>query len=600
MRCCQSALLLLFALASGMRAELAPISASEIANPPSRERVTSLVARAARQGWGVGVEELRAAALAAYEANNGQAQAWYYLYRWASLLSLPERKAGEFWIAAVNRARVGHANMPQKLSPSPGSLSALWTPALQLHALGSFQFSEEFFATVASVDNPMMVLSILQSLYAADPNRFADYQNLALAIAVVYDVPPPPDWPHGQVSEQALPRLLPRPEEAFSFWVRSDREGRTLHRLRRLSANELKFVVDAGARLQELTWAQRKIPNQLADFARVYDLVPYRKDRLQAGQANWPRSRYELPLILKEGGICVDQAYFASMAGKAKGVPTLLFRGAGLDGRHAWFGYLDSAQKWQLDCGRYAEQKYVAGLAFDPQTWGNISDHELVFLSERFRLLPLYRLSMVHAAFAEEYLNDRNAAAALNAAREAVNREQRNVRAWEVLLRAQTTAGQDARTIEGTLREAALAFRRYPDLEVGFVRRLVESLRARGESSLADYEEKRMVLKNKRDTGRPDLAYEQASEMLRRSMEQDDLPTQIRNYNSVVDKFGAGAGMDFYDKIVLPFVQHLRDRGELPAAIQSVQRARRALKAGDKSQLDGEIERLLSELKKGV
>ena len=40
-----------------------------------------------------------------------------------------------------------------------------------------------------------------------------------------------------------------------------------------------------------------------------------------------------LPLILQEGGLCVDQAYFAAMVGKAKGVPTLLFRGAGLDGR---------------------------------------------------------------------------------------------------------------------------------------------------------------------------------------------------------------------------------------------------------------------------
>ena len=50
------------------------------------------------------------------------------------------------------------------------------------------------------------------------------------------------------------------------------------------------------------------------------------------------------------------------MVGKAKGVPTLLFRGVGLDGRHAWFGFLDSDGHWELDCGRYADQKLTVSL----------------------------------------------------------------------------------------------------------------------------------------------------------------------------------------------------------------------------------------------
>jgi hypothetical protein len=64
-----------------------------------------------------------------------------------------------------------------------------------------------------------------------------------------------------------------------------------------------------------------------------------------------------------------------------------------LDGRHAWFGYLDAQQKWQLDVGRYAEQKYISGIAFDPQTWGEVNDYALALLAERFRELPQYRQS---------------------------------------------------------------------------------------------------------------------------------------------------------------------------------------------------------------
>ena len=34
----------------------------------------------------------------------------------------------------------------------------------------------------------------------------------------------------------------------------------------------------------------------------------------------------------------MDQAYFISVTGKAKGVPTVLFLGQGRSGGHAWVG----------------------------------------------------------------------------------------------------------------------------------------------------------------------------------------------------------------------------------------------------------------------
>jgi hypothetical protein len=573
------------------------VDPAELAWPPSALRIEALTSDAAQRGWGASVPGLRAAALTAYQSNIGQAATWYHLYRWAALLARPERKAVSEWMGAVNAARVGHANMSPRYTPGPGSLAARWSRELQLHALGSPAFSEEFYTTLQPVDDPVAVLSVLQQLFAADSVRFVEYQNLALAIAVVYDVPPPPAWPHGQVSAAALPRVLPAPLEAFDFWVKADRGGRTLHRLKRLPAAELKFVVDVVAPFRELVWAQQSVHGSLAEFARVYDSVRYRRERVQANQANWPRPRYELALILKEGGICVDQAYFASTVGKAKGVPTLLFRGAGLDGRHAWFGYIDGAQKWRLDCGRPAGQNYVAGFAFDPQSWADISDHELAFISERFRALPTFKLASTHADFAGEFLRDGHPAAAVKAAREAVNREPRHLRGWEVLLAAQAAAGADARTVEGTLSEAARAFQRYPDLEASFARRFAQSLRARGETSLADAEEKRLAAKNRGTAGRPDLAFQQAAERLARSVQSDDLPTQIRTYNSLVDTYGRGAGIDFFDKVVEPFARHLEQSGQVPAALQAVQRAERTLRIEKGGQLEAELHRLMASLK---
>jgi len=573
-----------------------PVPDTELLRAPSPARVAALVDEAAKRGWGESAPALRQAALRAYEANSGEARAWYYLYRWATLLGTPERKAVNDWVGAINEAKVGHPNMPERYPMPPGSLSAHLSREAQLFALGTGAFAEEFFTLLQPVDNPVAVLDILNTLRAANAQLFADYSSLALALAVVFDVPPPPGWPHAQVSEKVLPRKWPEPRAAFDYWVKLDRSPAVTQKLRRLPASELKFVVDAAAPFGELDWARQNVTAPATDFAKAYDMVKYRKDRLDGGAFNWALPRYDLPTILQQGGICVDQAYFAISAGKARGLPALLFAGAGLDGRHAWFGYL-SAAGWKLDCGRHAEQKYVSGLATDPQTWKYLSDHELLFLTERFRALPLYRLSEVHTFFAREYLADGRAAEAMKAAREAVNRDRRNLAGWEMLVGAQEAAREPARAREGTLREAAQAFARYPDVEAGFLRQLAASLRARGETSAADFEERKLAVKNQGN--RSDLSLQQAADTLQRSMGKDDVATQIRVYDQVLRNYGQGAGTDFFDKVVRPFVEHLKDRGEVPAALQMITRARQSLRVQPGSMLDNELRGLEQKLRRG-
>lgn len=594
MRC--RVLVLLLALAASVAAQERAIPESELTRPPSAARIAALVQATGTEGWGRWTEPLRAAALRAYETNSGEARAWYALYRWSDLLATPARGAINQWIQAVNEARVGHANMAASYDAGPGSLSAKVTPALLTYALGTPEFSAEFFSLLTPVDNPVRVLEILQTLHADNAATFAEFRSLALAIAVVFDVPPPPQWPHGQVGAAALARNWPAPGEAFRYWVRLERTNTAAHRLRRLPASELKHVVDTVTPFAELDWARKNVSPPLSDLAKAYDMIRYRKDRLEGNVFSWPRPTYELATILADGGICVDQAYFATNVGKARGVPTLFFSGAGLDGRHAWFGFL-SPSGWVLDAGRYAEQKYVAGIILDPQTWKPISDHELLFLSERFRALPTYGQSELHAAFAREYLRRRNLPAALTAAREAVNRDRRNLEAWEILLQVQAAAGTDARTREGTLTEAAFALQKYPDLEIGFLRQRIDSLRQRGETSVADHEEK--ILANKYKSGRSDLAVQQAAEIVARSMAQDDLATQMRVYQNVLRTHGAGAGVEFFDKVVVLFVDHLRRRREVPAALQMLERARRTLKVEAGRQLDLEFRSLEAALRQG-
>ncbi len=587
---------LLFGCVSRAAAQAPSSLEAEVLQPPTATRLAAIHAAANRDGWATQVESLRRTALLAYSRDKlAAAEGWFHVYRWSALFAEQESSFVPRWVEAVNAAKVGHADLNRLINARPQTLGASLSRDLQGWLTSNAAFSHEFFALISPVDYLPAVFAILDTLYRADPARFKANASLALAIAVVFDVPPPPNWPHGQVSPAALPRRFPAPLEAYGWWLKQEQLGRTFHKFSRLGADDLKFVVDTAAPFAELEWAEKIADYPLGQLAKAYTMVCYRTDRVANNVAIWPGKTYRMTDILKDGGICCDQAYFATNVGKARGVPTLFFYGAGNDGRHAWFGFLDGNQKWQLDAGRYAEQRFVTGYARDPQTWREISDHELQFLSERFRELPSFRQSRVHSDFAADFLSAGDAVTAGIASRKAVSFERRNQPAWETLIAAAQKAGRDAKTVEAIVREAALAFQSYPDLEALYVTRVAESLRARGQVSEADAEVGRVAKKNRGK--RSDLSAQQARDTVVRSFSSQTLPEQIRVYNTTLDTLGRGAGIAFFDEVVVIFAEHLVQLEQPAEAVRAVERARRTLKVEPNSQLDQESARLLTRLK---
>jgi hypothetical protein len=577
----------------------APLQDAEMLQPPATERLAELAAYGEQAGWDQLTPQFRTAALRAYEHGRlTEAERWYYVYRWSGLFAETERQFIPHWMREMEAARVVHANLPRRYAPQKERLGQWLSPELKIWLLDHPPFSGEFFELLAPVDFLPRVFDILNELHQREPARFARYADLALAIAVDYDLPPPPDWPHGQVDEKSLARNLPAPADAFDWWIRQDQLDRTYHRLESLGAEDLKFMVDAAAPFAELDWARKNVDLPLGQLDKAYTMIRYRTDRAEKEIYVWPGGPYTLATILAQGGICIDQAYFASQVGKARGVPTLLFRGEGQDGRHAWFGFLDEHQQWQLDAGRAGEQRFVTGYARDPQTWKEISDHELRFLSERFRTLPAFQTSRIHQQFAADYLLAKNPAAAIKAAWQATKFEPRNLDAWTTLLEAQQAQGDGPKLIESTLYQAIAAFGNYADLEAAFSGQLTRSLRARGQLSAADFEEQRILTKNR--LSRTDLALLRSEESLRQTMETRPLAENIRTYNALVDTTGRGAGIDFYDAIVTPFVHHLLETGRPTEARQAAERARSTLYIPPGSQLEGEFHQLFKELKPPV
>jgi hypothetical protein len=148
--------------------------------------------------------------------------------------------------------------------------------------------------------------------------------------------------------------------------------------------------------------------------------------------------------------------------------------------------------------------------------------------------------------------------------------------------------------IEATLREFALAFKDYPDLEAPLVHGIAESMRARGETSAADLEESQFA--HKVGPERVDLNIDHAADLITQSMATDGAEAQIRTYYGILKTYGNGAGMEFFSRIVQPFAEHIKT--DYPKdAYNAVRAAQKVLTIDPNSQLDMEMQELLDELK---
>jgi hypothetical protein len=129
---------------------------------------------------------------------------------------------------------------------------------------------------------------------------------------------------------------------------------------------------------------------------------------------------------------------------------------------------------------------------------------------------------------------------------------------------------------------------------VSYTNRVCQSLRARGETSLASFEEKGLAERLRGD--RDDLAITQASAILSRSIASQAVPDQIATYNAIIAQFGHGSGTMFFDQIVTAFAEHLAQLQMKPQAREAVERARDALEVQPGTQFAMDVDKLMERL----
>jgi tetratricopeptide (TPR) repeat protein len=493
----------------------------------------------------------------------------------AELQPAPAGAAQAMMAAAPPEKIFGDLLRADALPPQHRPLGDLVPKDVLAEWLGNEDFSRMLFANLAPDDYVPGVLRALAQIQLEQPGKFREYRALALAIALVYDQKMPAFWPHNQVAPKEVPLQDYRPVDWFAFWVQNNESKGNLVDLRSLDPEQAKFVVDAPLAPSEYAWAKANVKFARTEFAQAYSSVTYDEKRYQRGEFNWPDSPYTLAAIKQQGGICVDQAYYAMIAGKARGLPTLFFTGDGNDGGHAWFGYLKAANHWDFNCGRYENQKFATGHALDPQTWQPITDHELAFLAGNFHARPEYAASqddLVMAGIFESQGNLTQARAALDSA---IAVCPMNAGAWDAKTAFLSRTGAPVEDLRQHHVAAARQFSSEPDLKAAHLSALADLAHQSGDSAAASSLDNQIITQNQ--STRADLGVDTLAKQLQVLVNNGQLDEAFKKYRQQMDGLGKNGGSDFFYKIVDPFVGALLAAGQQEHAEQAVELARAAL-----------------------
>ena len=243
------------------------------------------------QGFAASLKELESALTLAYSPEKNASSAknptfvqWMDLWRWGELLSrdvaseeralvqrhflrrtgsteiiicppgvvpppdatpLPPDEVAALTVASNVRQAVSEKLLPPGAPATTGQLCDIAGTPLASAIMADPEILRSFLSTWDSRDFAPLVLKNLRAIHEAHPSKWREYADLAIAIAVVNDSALPPHWPHQQVRPDLVPKDIPSAAEQFRRCVDANERGRLPLNLRRFTAGQLTFVVDA-------------------------------------------------------------------------------------------------------------------------------------------------------------------------------------------------------------------------------------------------------------------------------------------------------------------------------------------------------------------
>lgn len=217
-------------------------------------------------------------------------------------------------------------------------------------------FLRTFKLNAGEPENLPYAFNTFYSLWKRTPEKDrSKYVNLAIACSLLRkDIAERPSMLRN--STEPLLGIT----ELYDFFCERDAKHRLITDIKKMSPSDLMHVVDVRLPMSEVEWVYKNLKYKRSDWGKSYGVVTYLMER--ATRNIDPYKTYTFAELKKEGGVCRDQAYFASATAKSRGIPAVYIVGDGDRGGHAWVAIMVNDHEWE-EAGSVG---YTSGLYTNP------------------------------------------------------------------------------------------------------------------------------------------------------------------------------------------------------------------------------------------
>lgn len=270
----------------------------------------------------------------------------------------------------------GEAAFVRRLFASLNAVDSESRLALLTYFRTHEELAKDMAFALESKEKSKTAYALLARLIKERPQVVERLPNLAAAIALVHDTPL-----ERQINENKVTAV--DPVALLDYF--STNESRMFFGLKKMPVNLLTYVVDTTSSVSDLNWALQHYGGN-RNVGELFFNVRYDWNALTLNRAkDVTKQGYTLSNILRLGGVCADQAYFATEVAKAIGVPSAFTTASSAEVAHAWVGFLQMDGKrvhWNFDSGRYESYRNVRGDVMDPVTREEVPDSFVSLLAE--------------------------------------------------------------------------------------------------------------------------------------------------------------------------------------------------------------------------
>ena len=223
-------------------------------------------------------------------------------------------------------------------------------------------------------DDILASLRIMKRLWKLSPGKTAEFPDLAIALAVVWDKPGKP------LFEATDPPTTADVYDNYAFYTS---EKTPVHRrIKQLPWELLCYVVANKASAAERRWILENYSNKVAMIGNAYFDVAWKPNSEELV------NDYTVPNMKRLGGVCTTQADYALLLSRTMGVPAF-YGWPGFPkyyGGHAWLMWLEikgvesGRIRYTLESiGRYGDRKDYTSVSPSPHI-GIHEDEGILFM----------------------------------------------------------------------------------------------------------------------------------------------------------------------------------------------------------------------------